>query len=281
MRSPAIAFLLVAPFDPSLFSNSCLSQVFYGNYQDGRTMLSVFRPDTSCLTEWTSRTPALSASFTEAPSEGEQLVWLAEAVIDPSLNPGTLSSKDGFTEFLATLQEPLFDNGSSAQKAMTFPHSYAGYKLLYHSSRAALLSVSREKANVIDTLLPRFWKSTLLPSSPTSYQPVPPSALKPVEDVLSRLRFDPVIASLVDSLSITQMKNDIRFLTGEDGRSGIVSRHSFSPGALTAVSWLKQRFEETGAACGLQHFLHGFAPNVVWCAASLYPDSGLLNIRTR
>lgn len=59
------------------------------------------------------------------------------------------------------------------------------------------------------------------------------------------------------------MINDIRFLTGEDGVSGITSRHSFAEGSRTAANWLKDRFEYTGATCELQAFLVGFAPNVV------------------
>jgi len=73
----------------------------------------------------------------------------------------------------------------------------------------------------------------------------------------------------VDSISVPQMINDIRFLTGEDGVSGIMSRHSFAEGSRTAASWLKDRFEDTGATCELQPFLVGFAPNVV-CA---YPST--------
>jgi hypothetical protein len=38
---------------------------------------------------------------------------------------------------------------------------------------------------------------------------------------------------------VPQMINDIRFLTGEDGVSGIESRHSFAEGSRVAASWLK------------------------------------------
>ncbi len=64
------------------------------------------------------------------------------------------------------------------------------------------------------------------------------------------------------------MLNDIRFLTGEDGKSGIVSRHSFASGSRTAAAWLKDRFEDTGAECELKPFLSGFAPNVIWYTKS-------------
>ncbi|KAI0696384.1 hypothetical protein C8T65DRAFT_729669 [Cerioporus squamosus] len=56
---------------------------------------------------------------------------------------------------------------------------------------------------------------------------------------------------------------DIQYLTGEDPSSDILSRHSFSEGAIRAASWLQARFEETGASCTLEHFQEGFAPNVI------------------
>jgi hypothetical protein len=257
------AFLLVTPFTPSLFNDhSCLSPAFFGNFQDGGKSLSIFRPDALCLTEWISQTMASTASFVEASSEIQQLVWLTEAAIDDSLKYQTQSLRNEFDAFLDTLSTYSHD----AQEVIPHSQHQPGYELLHRTPSAALLSVAPEKARIIDTLLPRFWKSTLLPTTPVSYIPVPPSATKHVEDVLATLRFDPVIASMTSDLSVIQMKDDIRFLTGEDGESGIVSRHSFTPGALVAASWLKDRFEETGAACKLLPFLPGYAPNVIWCA---------------
>lgn len=60
------------------------------------------------------------------------------------------------------------------------------------------------------------------------------------------------------------MLSDIRFLTGEDGASGIVSRHSFAKGSRVAAKWIQARIENTGATCELRDFLTGFAPNVIW-----------------
>nr|GAT44379.1 Zn-dependent exopeptidase [Mycena chlorophos] len=133
---------------------------------------------------------------------------------------------------------------------------------------AALISVSTTTAWTIDTLLPRFWKSTLLPTSPVDFVEVPEDAVKHVKSVLSTLSFSADVAAIVDSISIPQMINDIRYLTGEDG-SGIESRHSFAEGSRVAADWLKARFEETGATCELQPFRIGFTPNVV-CA---YPSA--------
>ncbi|KAG5648827.1 hypothetical protein DXG03_000176 [Asterophora parasitica] len=260
-----LALLLVTPFDPTLFSdNSCLSKAFYGNYQQGGTTLSVLQPDPDCLDSWTSRT-LQSTSISEATKEVQQLVWLEEQAIDESLKAQTRSFRNEFDAFLDTLatHESSPSHGAPAQEVIGEPQNHSGYDVLYRTSKAALLSVSHEKARIIDTLVPRFWKSTLLPNEPVPFRPVAPSTLGHAENVLANLKFDPVIASIVDNISIPQMRNDIRFLTGEDEKSGIVSRHSFSKGASTAAAWLKARFEETGASCNLKPFLVGFAPNVV------------------
>lgn len=262
-----LALLLITPFDPSLLTdNSCLTKGFYGNFQDGRKTLSVLRPDASCLDTWAAHTLAPSASIAEATREIHQLVWVEEEAVDVSLRTQTRSFRSEFDAFLDTLstEAPSEITGSPAQEVMGDSQPQPGYELLYRTTTAALLSVSHDKARIIDTLVPRFWKSTLLPTSPVAYQPVMQSSLQHVDNVLSNLKFDPVVAAIVDNISIPQMRNDIQFLTGEDEKSGIVSRHSFSPGALTAASWLKTRFEETGATCVLKPFLVGFAPNVVW-----------------
>ncbi|KAH0587893.1 putative leucine aminopeptidase [Termitomyces sp. J132] len=258
---------VVAPFNASLFTpNSCLSTAFYGNYQEGGTVLSILRPDRECLDTWTSHTLASSAHIIETTRDIKQLVWVEEEAVDAALKAQTRPFGDEFDAFLDTLStyEPTFiRSDTSLQEVMDNAHHQGGFEVLYRSPKAALLSVDHATAMSIDTLLPRFWKSTLLPTNPIPYVPVPSSRLKHAEQVLANLRFDPVIASIVGNISIPQINNDVRFLTGEDKNSGIISRHSFSSGARTAAAWLKERFEETGATCELKPFLTGFVPNVV------------------
>jgi len=99
---------------------------------------------------------------------------------------------------------------------------------------------------------------------PYPFPSVPDHAKARVRDILNSLRFNPEVAKIVSNISIPQARNDVRFLTGEDLKSGIQSRHSFSQGSRIAAEWLKVRFEETGAECELRPFLLGFAPNVIW-----------------
>ncbi|KAJ6515525.1 Zn-dependent exopeptidase [Mycena sanguinolenta] len=265
MISLAGALLLVVPFAPSLF-DSCLRSTYYGNYNDGQTTNSIFMPDVACLDSWSSQTLAPSASIAVAKHDIQQLVWVEQEAVDPSLMAATSSFQSEFDSFLQRLTTPQRARFGREQEVLAAPEME--YELLYRTPTAALLSVPDSTARTIDTLLPRFWKSALVSTTPVEFVPVPAEALKTVKEVLSKLKFNPEIAGIVESISVPQMINDIRFLTGEDGVSGIMSRHSFAEGAVVAAHWLKDRFEDTGAKCELQPFLVGIAPNVI-CA---YPS---------
>ncbi|KAJ7713705.1 Zn-dependent exopeptidase [Mycena metata] len=260
------ALLLVTPFSPALFDHSCLSASYYGNFNDGPLTNSIFMPDVACLDAWSAQALAAQASIAKATKDIQQLVWVEQEAVEPSLMAATRSFRNEFDAFLHRLSRPKHARG---QEVLGVPERKMGYDLLYRTPTAALLSVSAATARSIDTILPRFWKSTLVSTTPVSFLPVPADALKHVKHVLSTLEFNPEIAAIVDSISVPQMINDIRFLTGEDGVSGIMSRHSFSEGSRVAADWLKSRFEDTGATCELQPFLLGFAPNVI-CA---YPST--------
>lgn len=266
MVSPvaALALLLITPYDASMLdAQSCIKESFYGMYRDGPVMQSVLIPEQSCLDLWSAHTLAQSASIAEASREIQSLVWVEHADVDPALLAQTASLRNEFDSFLEQLSPQIRAPETSEQNVLS-PPTYSGYELLYRTPNAALLSVSTDTARTIDTLLPRFWKSSILPSSPVQFRDVDTHAIEYLKHTRGNLTFDPVVASVVESISIPQMRNDIRFLSGEDPISGIISRHSFSDGALTAASWLKDRFEATGATCELWPFLQGFAPNVLW-----------------
>ena len=262
-----LGLLLVAPFHPKFIAeDSCLSNYFYGTYQDVHTPgYSIFNvPDQQCYDVWDAYFPR-NTPFVEVPEGGNQLVWLHQDFVEESLLEGSTGITDSFLDSLLSsdLPKPL------DQEALTSSRRPSPPTILHQSPTSLLISIPPFQARTIDTLLPPFWKSALLPREPIPYHAVSPSAIEPLKKVLKKLKFDPVVASIVNNISIPQMRNDIRFLTGEDGRSGIVSRHSFTPGAVIAAKWLKARFENSGAECHYKPFLQGFVPNVVWCVTRL------------
>lgn len=255
------AVLLVTPFDAALFSEqSCLTDNFYGLFSGQ----SVFNIDSSCFE---AGLPGLdSGSIIPTYRPIQQLVWIQEETVDQTLwsreNSTASSALDSLLERLSLSRTA--DSASDSQQVFISSDIDRSYELLHRTPSSALISVNLNVARTIDTFLPPFYKSALLPNSPIPYVPVPSQAVDRVKGLLRSLKFDPYVASVVNSISLSWMKNDVRYLTGEDTTSPIVSRHSFAEGSRIAAAWLKERFEDTGATCELRPFLTGFAPNVIW-----------------
>lgn len=254
---------LFLPFNAAAFAQSpCLGDHFYGNY-GGSKPVSVFIAPQACISEvgaFGSGTILLDSAGGDDASPKE-LVWIEEQVIDDKIRIDT------FKDSLSTLLQRVSSANSVyldvQQEVLSTPDH--PISILYKSETSALLSLTPEAALSIHTqgLLPPFLRSSTIPASPISFVPVPRDAVKRVSHLLETLRFRADVASLVNSISLPHMQQDIRYLTGEAHDSPLLSRHSFSDGALTAASWLKGKFEGTGASCELRHFSAGFSPNVV------------------
>lgn len=259
--------LLIAPFTSNLLSlGPCFSNNFFGTYRDANSWLSVFNvSDTSCVEIWDSELG--SAHYVQAPEAGRSLVWLEKVDIDQKLEDRISNSETALGDFWLALQQQSTTELQEVEQKVVSTDKWlsTGYDVHYLTESAALISLDVSTAKVVDTLLPPFWRSILLPENPVQHVAANSDSVEVVRNILSQVKFDPVVASIVNNISLAQIKNDIRFLTGEDKQSGIESRHSFSSGALVAALWLKERVEGTGAICKLEPFLVGFAPNVIWC----------------
>ncbi|KAI9511150.1 Zn-dependent exopeptidase [Russula earlei] len=251
-----VSLLVVYPHShPHIISSECLSKNYIGTYgsQD------LFIPSESCLSSF--------ASTADVPSvhvhPDAELVWVEQAALEQHLltdQPFTLSSLQNYLTALPDTNPTAYVSYTDDQQHLLGP---VDRRILYQTSTSALLTLSSAHTRELSLILPPTWRIYVLPSEPSPFLPVPEPALARVRDILSSLRFNPDVAKIVSNISLPQVRNDIRFLTGEDGRSGIESRHTFSSGARIAAEWLKVRFEETGANCEFQHFLSGFAPNII------------------
>jgi hypothetical protein len=252
-----LTFLVIYPHDhPDIANNECLTQNYLGTYGTQ----SVFTPPQSCLSS--------VASTIDVPTlpihPDSQFVWVEQAALEEYLidYPFSPQSLQGYLGSLPDIHGTAYDSHPDNQQPLSSP--IERQHILYHASTSALLALSPSHVSQLSHILPPTWRIYVLPSKPFPYLPVPESAIARVRDLLLSLKFKPDVAKIVSNISLAQMRNDVRFLTGEDSRSGIESRHSFSSDARVAVEWLKVRFQETGALCELQSFLPGFAPNVIW-----------------
>ncbi|KAG0707243.1 hypothetical protein DFH29DRAFT_1066453 [Suillus ampliporus] len=265
----ASALLLITPYTPNIATvettPGCLSDNFYGTY-GGR---SVFHLTPACLEDSSFRGLEEASLIPYAANGDRQLVWLQEAAIDSALvTPEYEAEVQGFFKWLEEDGHAMGgEQQLSGYQQILSAADEPGVELHLVNIQAeggsyGLIAVESSLVPSIEALLPRYWKPYTLPKQPASYLPVPKPALEHVRNLLETVRFDPTVSSVVNSISLAQMRDDIRWLTGEDGVSGIVSRHSFAEGSRVAAAWLKERFEETGATCELKSFLIGFAPNV-------------------
>ncbi|KAH8830264.1 Zn-dependent exopeptidase [Flagelloscypha sp. PMI_526] len=264
MRSSLLLTLASAPYLPN---SPCLSaESFRGIFKDGDDYKSLF---TSVSSECLFSDSTLDSGHVVDHNSASQLVWLERAPVDPSLVRPTY--RDEVDAFLETLSSHMaIENPTNQQIPI---QARAPPELLYRSPSAALISVDKASAFSADILLPNFWKSTLVSPESVSFLPVPTNDSDRVQKILDGLTFSPEIASIVNSLSLNGMVNDIAYLTGESPLSNIVSRHSFAEGSRLAAAWLKDQFEQTGAECELIPFLEGFAPDVICRYSPVAPSN--------
>ena len=250
-----LAVLVVFPHDhPDIASNKCLAQSYLGTYGTQ----SVFVPPESCVNSFA---PTVDVPHARLHPDA-QLVWLEQAKLEQRLltdHPFSLNTLKGYLVLSTDARESTYGSISHRKQQ---PLGHAEDYIFHHTSTSALLALSPARVRDLSLILPPTWRIYVLPSRPIL--PVPEPAITRVRDILATLKFNPEVARIVSNISLPQIRNDIRYLTGEDGKSGIESRHSFSSGAGIAAEWLKTRFEETGANCELRPFSSGFAPNVIW-----------------
>ncbi|EMD36645.1 hypothetical protein CERSUDRAFT_154934 [Gelatoporia subvermispora B] len=248
--------LLVADIDPTtLAADLCLARGYHGTYG----AQSIFIADDDC---YLSASDSLSAgSILPIPAHG-QLVWLEHEAVDDAIRPTSFVDElDAFLEQLASPAHPAY-SGYAQQEVLV--RERATPELLHRTATSALVAVDTEDvAYALADHLPRFWKSTPVPSSPIPLTPVSAAARARLSNLLSSVKFDPIIASVVNNISATYLQLDVTYLSGEDPSSPIISRNAFTEGALIAADWLKTRVEETGASCELKPFREGWAPNVI------------------
>ena len=252
---------------------SCLANSFYGIYGEQ----AVFKPSNTVCTTWLTSQSGPPV-IVPLPADNEQLVWIQESAIDDTLRTTAYDTQvEDFFQWLRT-DDAVVPPATDYQTALALPP----ISLLYHNPtlKSALVAVpDAPAAHALSSFLPRYWKASPIPPIPIAYRPVPSHAVNHVRKLLASLHFDPIIASTVNGLSAVHMRSAIRYLTNEDGTSGIESRHSFSEGALVAAAWLKGQFEESGAACVLRPFLEGYSPNVVWYVGRFFePASWTLTL---
>lgn len=256
VKAAPYALLLIAPYDPIVLGgDNCLAKSYYGT----QGQQSIFITNDDCVQ---AASHLLASGHIVLLEEHQRLVWLERKAVDQLIAPETFVDElDSFVIHLEGETRPWY---ATEYEQTAMGQSFKPVQLLGRSRSSAVFSVSSELVRTVELGLPAFWDALPLPDSPVTFIPVPSSSIERVRGLLFGLKFDPVVASIVNNISVAQLRRDVRYLSGEDPSSPILTRHSFSEGALVAADWLKEQFESTGASCELKPFLQGFAPNVIW-----------------
>ncbi|KAL1937905.1 hypothetical protein VTO73DRAFT_12655 [Trametes versicolor] len=239
----------------------CLRRSYYGTYGAKRAFIA----DRACLESSFSLLQLGTA--VRLNEEETNLVWVGRRPVDSSLI-GTAACDSGLDALLGYLRQPQLQDDSVGDNALQTTlrmlwNESVQLDVLHRGPDGALLSASDAVVRTLDARLPPYWRSAAFPASPIPLVPVPPRAKERLREALAAIRFNHVVASIVNGISARRLVKDVRYLSGEDPASDLATRHSFSEDAPRAAAWLKSQFEATGASCELRSFMVGFAPNVI------------------
>ncbi|RSH87355.1 hypothetical protein EHS25_003264 [Saitozyma podzolica] len=270
--------LLITSHPPAQLAD-CLRSSYFGTYGgSAATQDHIFLPPPACLLAEDTLSELTSGSLVPLPEleDGARLVWVgpagvgaphAQGVMDVDQSWDFISSR---AEMLASASSPSEDpadrQGQLVLSAGQLAHpSTPMLQLVHQSPSSLLLHVPANLVPILDTLLPPHLVPVALPLQPLAagWDPVPDHLVKHLADITANLSFSPALDKILsEGIVMDDIRRNVRWLTGE-APSGIVSRHSFTEGALKAAHWIKDKVEATGATCHLHPFLAGFAPDVI------------------
>lgn len=297
--SAASLVITRTPLLPSL--PECLISSYLGAFGGSTGQEHIYRPDTACAASTGAFDDLDAVTLIPLPSgEDGRVLWVGQAGVGP-----TWKESDGYDDLMKSWETTssrawkLISGVDQAQDVFSqagtevILHHTEPIMLLHTSNSSLLLHVPGSFLPIIDTLLPPHLVPVALPaitSGGAGFEAVPSHLTKHLLDLTAKLQFSPQIDRIItEGIVLDDIRRHVRWLTGE-APSGIVSRHSFTPGAIKTAHWLKctcrnlpgdladyrsssAKVEVTGAACSLEPFLYGFAPNVICHYPSLQNSS--------
>ncbi|WVR07067.1 hypothetical protein IAU60_004106 [Kwoniella sp. DSM 27419] len=270
------ASLLISSEPPTHLAR-CLQSSYFGAYGgSSETREHFYVPTNDCLSDVATIADLASGAIVplDVDRADGRIVWVGQAGVDPSLSQdieSVSSSWDVIASRSADMMAAMSVHDAVGQHVFgaQIHAPLTPIKLLHQSPTSLLLHVPSFYLPLIDTFLPPHLVPVALPAQPLpdslvdGWEPVPAKYAEHLANLTKHLRFSPDIDRIVsDGIELNQIRRDVRWLTGE-APSGVESRHSFTPGAVKAAHWIKDKVSATGANCTLVPFLPGFSPNVI------------------
>ena len=298
--------LIITSTQPGDWLDGCLRESYYGAY--GSAQEHVYIPSTECLLSQIhpmhSSGSGVLVGLDGIDDPQSRLIWVGQAGVQ-GVTDGVMEGWQVIQDRVSTLFSEQI-NLESSQSTFTTTSRLQHTRpitLIHGSETSLILNVPYSFLLVLDTLLPRHLASFALPTtplpdtfSPPGWKSVPEFYTKHLANITNHLEFDPKLDQiLTEGIQVDEIRRSVRWLTGE-APSGIISRHSFTSGAIIAAKWIKgvclshyslyalylkltaciAKVEATGATCIFQTFAERFAPNIV-CE---YPSTSSPNDHT-
>lgn len=247
--------LLTTSSGPTADLPACLRDGYYGVYGSVSEPDHVFISSEECVlgSEGALGNAFQSGSIVilDNAIRNQVLVWVGEAGVEQHLALGVSATDSIYETILDNLERLVGPEESSLfgdtdQHAFTIPGKFEK-PILYHQSRHSMvLGVPEGTMGIIDRIVPGHLSLVAFPSQayPLAFgqdsygAPVPQYLIDNLVNITSGLKYSSKVDQVLDALDYRELVRSVRYLTGESG-SGIVSRHSFSPGSRIAAKWIK------------------------------------------
>lgn len=255
------AILLTTSSAPTHDSPACLRNSYYGAYGSVQQPDHVFITTEECVLAqqeiFANGFESGNIALLREETKERVLVWVGEAGVvretasDLAVTDSVYERILANLDWLSELETPENDLVSEKeQHAFTAPRKASSQVTLYHQSRHSLiLGVAPQTLGIIDRIVPGHLSLVTLPAQayPLSFAgqsygpPVPEHLIQNLVNITASLKYSADVDQVLDALDYREIVRSVRWLTGESG-SGIVSRHSFSPGSRVAAKWIKGTF---------------------------------------
>ncbi|CED83631.1 Peptidase M28 [Phaffia rhodozyma] len=247
---------------------------YYGTYGSAESSTPIYIVSQSESGRLKDNFGGVSVSY----DEGQRLFWIGQAGLAEDFDEGKSPMKfaenvneilDLSGSALSALWSSTYLAGQDHQIQAAFgnptPRDEAVGLIHLDPKEFAVVQVGKKVIPYLDVLLPRGLVAVALPENPLPLMAnkVNDERIEFLRNATKHVKHDSKIDKIVSSLTISEFKSAVQYLTGENSSSPITSRHSFSDGAKLAAKWIASEVEETGASCSTHDFLPGFAPNVL------------------
>jgi len=172
---------------------------------------------------------------------------------------------DGNTTY-AVIERQLLEHGKESHHAV-IKNVPKFANTLYRSKFITIISVPTTMFQEFADHLQFNYEITLIPRS-SIHIGIRPEILPIIESIYANITEKlvapvPKIQDLIGYVASSNLKFFTTYLTGEDPSSTILTRNSYSQGALEAANWIEAQFRSFGLSTFQQPFRNGWCPNVI------------------